>query len=102
MPRRRLRYMLPTMRMKPYVLIGAGLTWVLIVFWLVARNVILRETVLGPVAQVIDNSRHRSPRSHSYYSGVRSCSAGASPSFSGSAFCVANQTNHHWCFSAPC
>ena len=46
--------MLPTMRMKPYVLIGAGLSWVLIVFWLVARNVILRETVLGPVAQVID------------------------------------------------
>jgi len=46
--------MLPTMRMKPYVLIGAGLTWALIVFWLVARNVILRETVLGPVAQVID------------------------------------------------
>ncbi|HTW31098.1 MAG TPA: hypothetical protein VMD76_05435 [Candidatus Sulfotelmatobacter sp.] len=42
------------MRMKPYVLIGAGLTWALIVFWLVARNVILRETVLGPVAQVID------------------------------------------------
>jgi hypothetical protein len=46
--------MLPTMRMKPYVLIGAGLTWFLFALWLAVRNVILRETALGPVAQVID------------------------------------------------
>jgi len=46
--------MLPTMRMKPYVLIGAGLTWSLFALWLAVRNVILRETALGPVAQVID------------------------------------------------
>jgi len=46
--------MLPTMRTKPYVLIGAGMTWFLFVVWLAVRNVILRETVLGVVAQVID------------------------------------------------
>jgi len=40
--------------MKPYVLIGAGLTWFLFALWLAVRNVILRETALGPVAQVID------------------------------------------------
>jgi len=82
--------MLPTMRMKPYVLIGAGLTWFLFALWLAVRNVILRETALGPVAQVIDKLPRRLLRSHSYYSGVRSCSAGASPSFSDCAFCVAN------------
>jgi hypothetical protein len=36
--------MLPTMRTKPYVVIGAGMTWFLFVVWLVVRNVILRET----------------------------------------------------------
>ena len=46
--------MLPTMRTKPYVVIGAGMTWFLFVVWLVVRNVILRETVFGTVAQVID------------------------------------------------
>jgi len=32
----------------------AGLTWFLFALWLAVRNVILRETALGPVAQVID------------------------------------------------
>jgi cell division protein FtsX len=42
------------MRMKTYALIGAGLTWFLFALWLAVQNVILRETALGPVAQVID------------------------------------------------
>jgi len=67
------------------------LTWFLFALWLAVRNVILRETALGPVAQVIDKPPAADwLRSHSYYSGVRSCSAGASPSFSDCAFCVAN------------
>jgi len=82
--------MLPTMRMKPYVLIGAGLTWFLFALWLAVRNVILRETALGPVAQVIDKLPPPIAPLAFILFWCTLLLGWCIPSFSDCAFCVAN------------
>jgi len=64
--------------------------WFLFAFGFAVRNVILRETALGPVAQVIDKTPAPiAARIHIIlvYAPARLV---ASPSFSDCAFCVAN------------
>jgi hypothetical protein len=39
---------------KHRVLVALAFSWVAVDFWIVAGNVILRETILGPAARLLD------------------------------------------------